>query len=62
MNTQSPTSLTPKQEAFARHYAATGNGAAAARAAGYSEASAKQIAWETLQLPEVEDRIRDLED
>ena len=52
-----PYALTPKQEAFAREYAASGNGAAAARAAGYSPACAKQIAHETLQNPAVESRI-----
>jgi hypothetical protein len=55
------TGLTPKQEAFARHYAAGGNGAAAARAAGYSAASAKQIACQTLQLPDVDARVRELQ-
>ena len=55
------TLLTPKQDAFARHYAATGNGAAAARAAGYSEGCAKQIACQTLQLPEVAARVRELQ-
>jgi phage terminase small subunit len=40
--------LTPKQQAFVREYLVDLNGAAAARRAGYSENSAKQIASENL--------------
>ena len=54
--------LTPKQEAFARHYAAGGNGAAAARAAGYAPESAKQTAHDLVQHPAVADRVAVLED
>ena len=54
--------LTPKQEAFARHYAASGNGAAAARAAGYAPDGAKQAAHELLQHPGVAARVAVLED
>ncbi len=54
--------LTPRQEAFARHYAASGNGAAAARAAGYAPASAKQAAHELLQAPMIRDRVAALEE
>jgi phage terminase small subunit len=45
--------LTPKQEAFVREYLVDLNGAAAARRAGYSENSAKQIASENLTKPDV---------
>ena len=54
--------LTPRQEAFARNYAASGNGAAAARAAGYAPASAKQAAHELLQAPMIRDRVAALEE
>src|SRR5262245_41863153 len=45
--------LTPKQEAFVREYLVDLNGAAAARRAGYSKNSAKQIASENLTKPDV---------
>jgi phage terminase small subunit len=45
--------LTPKQQAFVREYLVDLNGAAAARRAGYSENSAKQIASENLTKPDV---------
>jgi phage terminase small subunit len=45
--------LTPKQEAFVREYLVDLNGAAAARRAGYSQNSAKQIASENLTKPDV---------
>jgi phage terminase small subunit len=45
--------LTPKQEAFVREYLVDLNGAAAARRAGYSENSAKQIASENLTKPDL---------
>jgi hypothetical protein len=54
--------LTPRQEAFARHYAASGNGAAAARAAGYAADSAKQAAHDLVRHPAVRDRVAALED
>jgi phage terminase small subunit len=45
--------LTPKQEAFVQQYLVDLNGAAAARRAGYSVNSAKQIASENLTKPYV---------
>ena len=50
--------LTWRQEAFARHYAACGNGAEAARRAGYSVASARYIAYENLKDSRIRWRIR----
>jgi phage terminase small subunit len=52
--------LTWRQEAFARHYAACGNGAEAARRAGYSVTSARFIAHENLQNSKLRWRIRAL--
>ena len=52
--------LTWRQEAFARHYAACGNGAEAARRAGYSVRSARFIAHENLQNSKLRWRIRAL--
>ena len=40
--------LTPKQKAFADYYLETGNATEAAKRAGYSENSAKQIGTENL--------------
>ena len=54
--------LTWRQEAFARHYAACGNGAEAARRAGYSVASARFIAYENLQDSRIRWRIRAIAD
>lgn len=45
--------LTPKQKAFADYYIECGNGAEAARRAGYSEKTADRIANENLRKPEV---------
>lgn len=50
--------LTWRQEAFARHYAACGNGAEAARRAGYSVPSARFIACENLKDSRIRWRIR----
>lgn len=50
--------LTWRQEAFARHYATCGNGAEAARRAGYSVQSARFIAHENLQNSKIRWRIR----
>ena len=52
--------LTWRQEAFARHYVACGNGAEAARRAGYSVQSARFIAHENLQNSKLRWRIRAL--
>jgi len=49
--------LTPKQEKFSAAYAESGNGAEAARAAGYSETHARQNARRTLENAEVRARI-----
>lgn len=45
--------LTRKQQMFAAEYAVDMNGARAAKSAGYSEASAKEIASENLTKPNV---------
>jgi hypothetical protein len=50
--------LTEKQAAFARYYASNGgNGAQAARDAGYSEANAKDQASELLAMPKIREAI-----
>jgi phage terminase small subunit len=51
--------LTVKQKKFAKLYAATGNGAAAARAAGYSKRSDDEIAAENLRKPQVRKAIHE---
>lgn len=57
--------LTPKQKAFADAYIETGNATEAARRAGYSEKTAKQIGSENLSKPDVsayiKSRMADLE-
>lgn len=45
--------LTDKQSLFVDHYVACLNGAEAARRAGYSDASARQIASENLSKPDI---------
>ena len=50
--------LTLRQEAFCRHYAATGNAAGAARDAGYAAGSARQTGHELLERPAVAARVR----
>jgi phage terminase small subunit len=53
------TRLTAQQTAFVREYVRNGgNGAAAARAAGYSEVSAAKYAYQLLELPHVQAGIR----
>ena len=52
--------LTPRQAAFAAHYVACGNGAEAARRAGYSVASARYAARDNLQDTRIRQRIRSL--
>ena len=50
--------LTLRQEAFCRHYAATGNAAGAAREAGYAEGSARQTGHDLLERPAIPERVR----
>jgi len=49
--------LTLKQEKFIDAYIETGNGAAAARLAGYSEHTAREIACENLAKPNIKSAI-----
>ena len=49
--------LTPKQKAFADYYLETGNATEAAKRAGYSENSAKQIGTENLTKPSISQYI-----
>lgn len=49
--------LTGKNRIFALEYAVDFNGARAARAAGYSEACARQKAYELLQHPEIRELV-----
>lgn len=49
--------LTPKQKAFADYYLETGNATEAAKRAGYSENSAKQIGAENLSKPSISQYI-----
>lgn len=51
--------LTVKQKKFAKLYAATGNGAKSARAAGYSKHSDDEIAFENLRKPQVKKAIHE---
>ncbi len=50
--------LSSRQEAFCRHYVATGNAAAAARQSGYAPASARQTGHALLQRPHIVGRVR----
>lgn len=54
-----PAGLTPKMRAFVREYAVDHNGAAAARRAGYSEASAREQAYQLLQRTDVQRAVRE---
>lgn len=45
--------LTPKQRAFADYYIETGNATEAARKAGYSKTTARQIGTENLSKPAI---------
>ena len=49
--------LTPRQKAFADYYLETGNATEAAKLAGYSENSAKQIGTENLSKPSISQYI-----
>lgn len=50
-------SLTAKQQRFVDEYLIDGNGARAARSAGYSEKTARQIATENLSKPYIQAAI-----
>ncbi len=52
--------LSSRQEAFCRHYVATGNAAAAARQSGYAPASARQTGHALLQRPHIVGRVRQI--
>ena len=47
-----------RQEAFCRHYTASGNAADAARQAGYSKRSARQTGCALLERPYIVERVR----
>ena len=49
--------LTARQQRFVEEYLVDGNGARAARCAGYSENSARQMAAENLSKPYIQDSI-----
>ena len=53
-------SLTPKQERFAREYVVDFNASAAARRAGYSQRTARQLGSRNLQHPGVQQLISKL--
>jgi len=55
--TEKPRDLTAKQDRFCQEYMIDLNGAAAAVRAGYSAATARQIAYETIHLPQVQERL-----
>ena len=50
--------LSTRQEAFCRHFTASGNAADAARRAGYSERSARQTGHALLERPYIVERVR----
>ena len=52
-------SLTPRQQRFVEEYLSDFCGAAAARRAGYSETTAKEIAYEHLTKPHIRDAIQE---
>lgn len=51
--------LTPRQKAFADEYLKCGNATEAARKAGYSEKTARQMATENLTKPSILDYIKE---
>jgi hypothetical protein len=55
------TALTVKQARFADHYLVTGNATEAARRAGYSERTARQMASENLSKPAIKTRLQALQ-
>ena len=54
------THLSPRQEAFCRHFVVSGNAADSARRAGYSEAADRQTGYENLTKPYILARIGEL--
>ena len=50
--------LSSRQEAFCRHFTASGNAADAARRAGYAEGSARQTGCALLERPYIVERVR----
>lgn len=52
--------LASRQEAFCRHFVATGNAADAARRSGYALASARQTGHALLQRPHIVERVRQI--
>ena len=50
--------LSTRQEAFCRHFTASGNAADAARRAGYAERSARQTGHALLERPYIVERVR----
>ena len=50
--------LSARQEAFCRHFTASGNAADAARRAGYAERSARQTGCALLERPYIVERVR----
>lgn len=54
--------MNERQRRFCEIYAACGNGARAAREAGYSERTARATAWELLTNPDILAYIRQLQD
>lgn len=57
-----PVELTWRQEAFCRYFVILGNGAEAARRAGYSVRNARQQAWENLRKSPIRQRVAHLRD
>ena len=57
--------MTPKQKAFADYYIETGNATEAARKAGYSEKSSRQVGSENLSKPYIkayiDERLKEME-
>lgn len=51
--------MTERQQRFVDYYIQTGNGAEAARLAGYSERSANRIGSENLAKPDISDAIQE---
>lgn len=54
--------ITPRQEMFCKFYVMYHNGAAAARAAGYSVGNARRRAWVLIHSPAIQKRIQQLEE
>ena len=52
--------LSSRQEAFCRHFVATGNAAGSARQSGYAPASARQTGHALLQRPHIVERVRQI--